>query len=257
MDKGICTLSIVPVRAEADDRSEMVSQIIFGETYTVHKMNGKWCQVKLDHDHYEGWISLNQHTVINSKVYEKLVESRLFLAYEISCQTVLNGHKQTIVMGSTLPHFDGMTYQLGKKKAIYNGQVLEPAVEKNQHHLMKIAHRYLNVPYLWGGRSPFGIDCSGFTQIVFKFIGIDLKRDTYQQAQQGRTVNMITESREGDLAFFENEAGKIMHVGIMVDSENIIHASGKVRIDRIDNYGIFNAELEKYTHKLKVIKRLL
>ena len=116
---------------------------------------------------------------------------------------------------------------------------------------------YLNSPYLWGGRSPFGIDCSGFTQMVFKLNGIKLPRDAYEQAEIGKTLNFIEETQKGDLAFFDNEEGKIIHTGIIIDKNKIIHSSGKVRIDNLDHYGIFNAETGKYSHNLRLIKKVV
>lgn len=257
MKKGICTLSIVPVRLDPDDKSEMVSQLLFGETYRVLKKNGKWCQIQMASDDYSGWIDLKQHTLITDKEFEKLQEESAYLAYDLSCHTDINDYQQALLMGSSLPHFDGMTFKVGGKKGLYNGQVVEPGLEKNHLHIIKIAKRYLNAPYLWGGRSPFGIDCSGFTQMVYKFVGIYLKRDTYQQAQEGRLVQMLASAKEGDLAFFVNKDDRISHVGILMGNDQIIHASGKVRIDRIDNYGIYNESASKYTHKLSLIKRLI
>jgi cell wall-associated NlpC family hydrolase len=120
-----------------------------------------------------------------------------------------------------------------------------------------ITRQFLNVPYLWGGKTPFGIDCSGFSQIVVRCIGINLHRDAYQQAEQGKVVSFLEEVQTGDLAFFDNEEGRITHVGIMLNSHSIIHASGKVRLDNIDSYGILDAENRNYSHKLRIIKRLL
>ena len=122
--------------------------------------------------------------------------------------------------------------------------------------LIENALMYLNAPYLWGGRSPLGIDCSGFTQMVYRLQGINLPRDAYQQAEVGTTLSFIEESDPGDLAFFDNNEGKITHVGIILEENHIIHASGKVRIDRIDQQGIFNTEIGTHTHKLRLIKSI-
>jgi cell wall-associated NlpC family hydrolase len=122
-------------------------------------------------------------------------------------------------------------------------------------NLENIAKQYLNSPYLWGGKTPWGIDCSGFTQMVFKQKNVSIKRDAFQQAEEGEAVAFLAESKMGDLAFFDNEDGKITHVGILLNNETIIHASGKVRIDQIDNYGIMDADSKKYSHKLRFIKR--
>ena len=148
-----------------------------------------------------------------------------------------------------------MNFKIAKEKFIYNGQAIQSEA-KSSVLLERVAMRYLNAPYLWGGRSPFGIDCSGFTQMVFKFTGIKLLRDAYLQAEQGTVINFIEESQPGDLAFFTNEEGRITHVGIILKDQQIIHASGKVRIDKIDHFGIYSATQKKYSHQLKIIKRM-
>ncbi len=165
-----------------------------------------------------------------------------------------------VLIGSTLPSFDGMNFKLKNEKFVYNGQAITHGNGNDYDHekiLEKCALKYLHAPYLWGGRSPFGIDCSGFTQMVFKLMDVRLKRDAYQQAQQGKDIGFADLAQEGDLAFFENKEGKISHVGIILKNKKIIHASGCVRIDKIDAYGIFNEETKKYSHNLKVIKRVL
>lgn len=135
------------------------------------------------------------------------------------------------------------------------GTVVIPGKNKFDDEVIKTAGSYLNTPYLWGGRSPYGIDCSGFTQMVFKQFGIRLKRDAWQQAGQGEVVDFLQSAKAGDLAFFDNDEGKISHIGIMVDNSQVMHASGKVRTDIIDNQGIYNEEMKRYTHKLRIIKR--
>ena len=123
--------------------------------------------------------------------------------------------------------------------------------------MQEIAQSLLNVPYQWGGRSPMGMDCSGFTQVVFKILGKKLLRDAWQQAEQGVLVNFIEEIQPGDLVFFDNEEGRIIHVGIALANHKIIHASGCVRIDNLDHHGIYNTETRKYSHNLRIIKRVL
>jgi cell wall-associated NlpC family hydrolase len=137
----------------------------------------------------------------------------------------------------------------------FDGLKLEGIQGKSS--LIETAFMYVNAPYLWGGKTPFGIDCSGFTQMVYKLNGYALLRDASQQATQGVPLSFIEESEAGDLAFFDNEEGKIIHVGIIMDDNYIIHASGKVRVDRLDHLGIYNAELNKHTHKLRVIKKII
>ena len=139
----------------------------------------------------------------------------------------------------------------------YEFEGLKISGVKPKSELINTAYMYLNAPYLWGGKTLFGIDCSGFTQMVYKLNGYKLLRDASQQASQGEVLSFIEESEPGDLAFFDNEEGKIIHVGIMLENNYIIHASGKVRIDRLDHLGIYNAELNRHTHRLRVIKKII
>ncbi len=255
MKYGIAYLSIVPIRKEASHKSEMVSQLLFGETYEVIQENSNWLLIRCSYDNYEGWIDSNQHREINEKEFLNIMENASGVALELVNSAASGYHSIPIVAGSNLPFFDGMNFKIGKEKFIYNGQAIQNEA-KNIALFERVAMRYLNAPYLWGGRSPFGIDCSGFTQVVYKFTGIKLLRDAYQQAEQGSVINFIEETQPGDLAFFSNEAGTIIHVGIILKDQRIIHSSGKVRIDKIDHFGIYNSELKKYSHQLKVIKRV-
>jgi gamma-D-glutamyl-L-lysine dipeptidyl-peptidase len=257
MEFGVCSLSIITVRAEPSDKAEMVTQLLFGECYKIVIKKSKWLKIKTAYDNYEGWIAENQHHEIHERIYHKLIGEKNPVALDL-VNTASVFHENTlIVMGSTLPAYDGMHFKINGTQYNYYGQAVFPEHPLSFEKVIeKCAMKYLNVPYLWGGRSPFGIDCSGFTQVVFKVLGIALKRDAYEQAGQGNLVDFVDLAKEGDLAFFENEAGKIVHVGIVLKEQKIIHASGKVRIDKLDHYGIFNSDIKKYSHKLKFIKRL-
>lgn len=248
-------LSQIPVRSEAAHRSEQISQLLFGETFTINDAKDEWLKITCSWDNYEGWISASQCTYITDKDFTQVNNGNNGIAIDLASNVSSTATSIPVLAGSTLPGFDGMNFKIGKEKFIYNGQAL---LQENQNPavLERIALRYLNAPYLWGGRSPFGIDCSGFTQVVFKFCGIPLKRDAYLQAEQGAAVNFIEETQTGDLAFFANDENRIVHVGIVLKDQRIIHASGKVRIDKLDHFGIYNTDLKKYTHQLKVLKRL-
>lgn len=258
MDHGICELSIVSLRHAPSHKSEIISQLLFGETYTVMDKEPGWLRVKGAYDDYEGWIDRKQHTAIGKREFDRISSARQAVSLDLVNTASASSRHMKILIGSTLPHFDGMNFWLHGEKFVYNGLAIMP--ENNYDHtriLQKCAMKYLHTPYLWGGRGPFGIDCSGFTQMVFKLLGVKLKRDSYQQARQGQTVDFIDLAREGDLAFFSNKEGRIVHAGIILKGCRIIHASGKVRIDPIDSYGIINAETKKYSHVLKVIKRII
>ena len=256
MKYGITLLSIIPIRRDNNHRGEQVSQLLFGETYEVLQQNGNWLQIQCMYDGYEGWIDASQHNEASEKEIQHIKNSENGLAVDLCFSASSNSLAIPLVTGSNLPFFDGMNFKIGKEKFIYNGQALQ-ADARNAALFERIAMRYLNAPYLWGGRSPFGIDCSGLVQVVYKFCGIPLRRDAYQQAEEGTVVNFVEEAQPGDLAFFNNEEGRIIHVGIMLKDSRIIHASGKVRIDKLDHFGIYNAETSKYSHQLKIIKRVL
>jgi hypothetical protein len=248
--EGICTLSNIPIRREPDSRSEIVSMLLFGETYFLkdgESVEG-WKQIITVNDQYEGWIGAKQFT----ELYKQPSSFSIVTDFPFA----ILEDKQGMIMapcGSLLPDLNGTTCLINDRG--YN--VVNPLKSYTVADLPYLCKRFLNVPYLWGGRSPFGIDCSGFTQVVYKCLNVQLRRDAWQQAEMGTTVAFLEEVQPGDLAFFDNDEGRITHVGIMLDPHTIIHASGRVRIDRIDNHGILNAEERNYSHKLRIIRRIL
>lgn len=245
---------MVPVRSEPSDKSEQVTQILFGETFDVIKTRDPWCQVQLHYDGYTGWIDSKQLTSVSKSFVDGAAASSA-VSIELAQSAVSSNRHIPILLGSSLPYFDGMNFKLGNEKFVFNGQAVMPGQNGKLTVLDKVVNKLMNAPYLWGGRSPFGLDCSGFTQVVFKTLGVSLPRDSWQQADSGQTVSFITEARLGDLAFFENSQGKIAHAGIILSGSRIAHAYGQVRQDRIDHYGIFNETTKAYSHKLRLIKR--
>ena len=253
MSYGISTLSIIPCRAEGNDRSEMVTQLLFGEVYEVLEETEKWIKIKTALDGYECWICRKQFTEISGKEFEAYKLNQFPLCADLIGRiTNSKGESSTITIGTTLPFYRKDIFKIQNEKYTFKGAV----VSKNEADVVKYSLLYLNAPYLWGGRSLFGIECSGLSQIVYSLCGYRIPRDAYQQAEEGINVEFVELTEPGDLAFFDNEEGKITHVGIVTEPGKIIHASGKVRIDSLDQQGIFNKELGKYTHKLRVIKRI-
>jgi hypothetical protein len=249
MQYGICNLSIVPLRLEASDASELVSQVIYGDLFKVLEQRKNWSKVRIAFDTYEGWIDNKQYIELTEDQYITLNKEPLQLSGDlVEFIQDANDQLHPVVFGSTLNALSLLNHN-------YEGRLISGKHAKNQ--IIKTAFTYLNAPYLWGGKTPFGIDCSGLTQMVYKLNGYKLLRDASQQATQGEALSFIEESEPGDLAFFDNSEGVITHVGLIMEDNYIIHAHGKVRIDRLDHSGIYNVDRNTHTHKLRVIKKII
>lgn len=260
MRHGICNLPVVPIRAERSHKSEMISQLLFGETFTVLAAEGDYLFVKATSDGYEGWVDQKQQTEIPEELLFSL-KSETQAISDLSTHSMLLkvGAEESLHLlpGSSLPLLDEDSFSINGQDYLYLGLSRHPDASNVENDLEEIAHFYLNAPYLWGGRSIFGVDCSGLVQLFMKHIGISIKRDAWQQAEEGEVVDFLQEAQLGDLAFFDDEEGKIIHVGMLMNESKIIHAHGRVRIDQIDNEGIYSREYRKYTHKLRIVKRYL
>lgn len=251
---GICNLANIPLRIEPSDRSELVSQVLFGEHFEVLEKNQKWAKIKLAYDGYEGWIDIKQFKEITKEQYTFLSKDTIVLNGDlIEYITSPDNLLMPIPLGASI---NFLNYpEINSENFTFEG--IKTSGIKQKTEIINTAYMYLHAPYLWGGKTPFGIDCSGFTQMVYKLNGYKLLRDASQQASQGDALSFIEESEAGDLAFFDNDEGNIIHVGIIMENNYIIHASGKVRIDRLDHLGIYNAEQNRHTHKLRVIKKII
>ncbi|MEN8124015.1 MAG: C40 family peptidase [Bacteroidota bacterium] len=255
MKYGICILNSIPLRKEANDQSEMVSQILFGETFIIIETNNDFFKIALDYDKYEGWISKDQVEFINKEYYQLVNKSEKIYTNElVNYLTEQNNSLTPISLGASLPLLKENIFTINKKQFFFEGDNKSGVFNKNE--IIKTAYLYLNAPFLWGGKTPFGVDCSGFTQMVYKTNGHFLEREAYKQANQGDVLSFIEESEPGDLAFFDDSEGNINHVGIILKNNHIIHCHGKVRIDRLDQSGIYNIETKRHTHKLRVIKQI-
>ena len=262
MDHGVAHLSLIPCRLEGNDRSEMVNQLVFGDLYRVLESHDKWLRISTEYDKYEAWIDRKQHLAISQPQFEQLAKANLSYSVELVHSAISTKHHLPLVLGSTLSDFDGLNFTFLSDKWVFNGQAFDPKHNKVEPNLsVKLALKYINAPYLWGGKSPFGIDCSGLTQMVYRCLGCHLPRDAHQQVEKGTNIDFVEQAVNGDLAFFHNEDNKVTHVGIVYLDEkgnrSIIHASGKVRIDVLDNHGIYNKETKKYSHNLRLIKRVI
>jgi hypothetical protein len=251
MNYAICSVGAAPVRKRPSHKVEMVNQLLFGEGMYLIKQKRNWFKIQSRHDNYEGWIRNNLVVVTDENL-----SNNCFVTSDLINQITLAGTSMHIPIGSSLPGFDGERGNIGDLAYRYQGERLDKTkIKPGEEVTRQLAKPWMNAPYLWGGRTPLGVDCSGFVQVIFKMMGLDLLRDARQQQGQGIKVKNLANARCGDLAFFETRNGKISHVGILLSPREIIHASGRVRMDQIDEKGIINADSGKRTHSLATIRR--
>ena len=232
---GICNLNTIPVRKEKSSKSELITQLIYGEIYKVLKKDKKWYHIEISDDNYKGWINYSQFFEISKDTFDNILNTKPILLQEISKEIETLDGKMLLSIGAKISSTKALNHSLNKP---YN---------QKKTTIAQTAMKYLNTTYLWGGKTNNGIDCSGFSQMVFKINGINILRDANQQANQGKEID-FSSIEEGDLAFFGEK--KVTHVGIILKNKKIIHAFGKVRIDFLKKNGILNVETNKISHKL-------
>lgn len=256
MDYGVTRLSLMPVRKEPSERSEQVTQLLFGEHYEVLEGNDEWLRIRNSLDQYEGWISAIQHHAVSREYFEYSNHAEFKITTELTTSILYNKRTQFILLGSIIPISSSELFRMEEQFA-FNGEAKNLGQKRDYEFLRSTALLYLNAPYHWGGKSPFGIDCSGFVQMVFRICGYRLDRDSIQQVRQGRPLDGIKDCQPGDVAFFSRNSGQVNHVGIVLGQEKIIHASGKVRIDTLTPDGILNVDTGRITHEFVQARRIL
>ncbi len=257
---GICHQTFIPVRAEPSEKSEMVTQILFGELFTISEQTlaGNFSLIKILSDGYEGWINTRSVTPLSAQTFSKYEDMPDLITrrpVRIKASSV-NDVYLWLSAGSYL-YPENEMIKAGNYQYPFPGEALGGTETTARDILLSSAREFLNAPYLWGGKSSFGTDCSGLVQNVYCQTGIALPRDTPEQAATGKMLSFLSEARGGDLAFFDNEEGRIVHVGLILEDHRILHASVKVRIDSLDHQGIFCVEEGRYTHKLRLVKQII
>ena len=259
--KAIALHSVVPVRTEAREGAEQSTQMLFGELCTIVEQKPRWNRVKLESDGQEGWVDSKMISSMKSEEYVSYKESLqtfAMVAFPVA-YAVSENNNQTIPLsaGTRLAHYkDGRFEVLGVGFRIDPSMVITKPIELNQQNLLQTVRFFLNTPYLWGGKNALGMDCSGFSQVIMSLFGRDLLRNASEQFTQGKEVPNLSQAQSGDLVFFDHEDGKISHVGIVIDSGQVIHCSGRVKVEKLDEIGIFNAEAGEYSHHLVQIRRV-
>ncbi len=253
METFICENIFVPLRSGPTHKSEMVSQILFGEKYTISDVSGSWLKIKTLFDNFQGWIDIDhlQSIADDGSSYGHVL-NRSLLCFKN------DGTRIMLEAGCEIynPDFEQKVFTIGKN--IYSTpQEFSKDFISTSASVPDIALKFINSPYLWGGRIPSGIDCSGFTQLAYKISNTEISRNSADQANEGVEIDFIDNTIPGDLVFFDNSQGKISHVGMIISKGLVIHASGRVRIDLIDHHGIFKKDINGYSHKLRTIRRIV
>jgi gamma-D-glutamyl-L-lysine dipeptidyl-peptidase len=255
---GICRQAIIPVRVAPQHTSELVSQLLFGDSYEVHEASPHkhWLFIRVTGDQIEGWIDLRQHHAITPEYLDQINQADYKITTDVTSVILYKKSPLTIVMGSIVPISSSDLFKTDEQFA-FNGEAKSLSQRRDFEFLKFVASRYINAPYCWGGKSPFGIDAGGLVQMVFRIAGYSVLRHPDQQSASGKKVKSIGDALPGDLALFADAKGRITHSGIVLEDEKIIHAWGRVRIDHLHEEGIMDVDTKILSHQLFGLRRVM
>ena len=258
MELGICQVVVSPGRAEPADQSEIKAQLVFGDLAKIIEVRNNWTHIEVEKYKYSCWVDTKHFYILDETEYNLIKNEKEVRVADItsSIRNKRNGELTHLVKGCLLPNYKNKTISFGNEEFDFLGNTNEN-YELTRDNVVKTSLEYLNSPYLWGGNSPYGIDCSGLTQMTYLLYGIQIPRDACDQAGFGETINLFAEAQPGDMVFFDNTEGVVTHVGVLLPDNKIIHASGHCRIDKIDHQGIFREDWGRYTHKTRIIKSVI
>ncbi len=259
MNYGITSTTLTAVRKEPDHRTEMVHQLLFGETFIIRQSIGSWKEIELTPGTFTGWVETGSVETFGESGFKEI--NKIQLAEHLLKVLKNNSEKENLFLlpGSEMPDFDRdfNTFHIGSNVYTLDSPIVECKIKDIRKRITEVSKYFLNTPFLWGGRSLFGMDAPGFVQLVYKLIGMALPRNLDQMVEQGALVPFQKKAQPGDLAFFEDTHGNIIHTGLILNHDSVIHASAVVRIDAIDHQGIKSPTSSAYSHRLRIIKTLL
>jgi len=249
--RNYCGISVSPLRKDPSDRAEMVSQVLYGEQFIIIERFKDWYLIEMQLDAYQGWMDARAILEINYDAKPVFIHHELMIRLKNKSEGILLSYGSELIPDKK----NKTNTTIGSFLMPEDVSIDKPNTSNRLNQIIQDCLLFLNVPYLWGGRSAFGIDCSGLIQIVFKVNGIILTRDAADQAKMGTEVE-FKNRKKGDLAYFKNSENKISHVGILLNDKEILHSSGWVRIDEFSEVGITSKIENKISHTLAFIKRL-